>query len=218
MKRISLFYILPLLLCTQLNMSCSKDIKPAQDFKTCENETPGKKNDDPCLQYVVFDGLSIVKVETVLQCQVKPAEETFGCSERGSTPDDKNPIPPDACGCDGKECQKGLSCHREVFDLGAGCGGPLYNNQCFASCNGHADCAEDELCFPGGLGARSFPRCIKVACKTDADCTERPCGKCIVAYHAYQSQCLSREIRGTTCYYQGDQERNAGGAQGQPGF
>lgn len=204
-----------ILSCLVLTSCSSKEIKPFQDSTTCSLES---KESNSCLSSVKYDGKSFVKIESLLSCPHSKAEESKECSESGELSKNSStfvPWPPDECGCDGKVCQPGYACHLEIFDLGAGCGFPPKINQCVSICSDHQDCADDELCFHSTLTSRQFNQCRKVSCKSDSDCTERPCGKCVVDRY-YKSQCLSNEIRGTKCYYEGDAAKEGSGGQSSP--
>lgn len=187
-------------------ISCKSSDIAKDSAMQCAQEVP---LNDLCLAGVEFDGTTFNKVESILKCPLEQNEDANECSSFGKIgeQDPPPPWPPDACGCDGKTCPDGQSCRLEVFDLKASCPGPPVN-QCFVSCSNHQDCEKDELCIPGILNSRKHNQCKKVSCKTDADCTELPCGKCIVERY-YESQCFTRAFRGTACYYQGDRERNS---------
>lgn len=172
-------------------VACSKEVETSGEAVVC---LPVK--DTPSCFGKIIDEKSFSYVKSLDECPYDAPDEATTCSDRGNAAR-KNPAmgwKPDACGCDGKACPDGLTCVLETVEAGVACG-PQYLNQCVPVCFSHKDCAEDEVCIPARAGHLKSNRCKKATCRSDEDCTERPCGRCVVD-NVYVSHCLSNARMG----------------------
>jgi hypothetical protein len=46
-------------------------------------------------------------------------------------------------------------------------------------CSSSGDCDAGETCVPGWVGPTTANQCMAAACKSDADCADSPCGRCV---------------------------------------
>jgi hypothetical protein len=90
-------------------------------------------------------------------------------------------------------CGPGHQCVVDSFDTGPYCYGGTQGGQCVSTtdaCTSDAMCGVDEICAPRGAFYSVARACVLVFCKTDADCTASPGGRCIVFPDVFTCQVL----------------------------
>jgi hypothetical protein len=116
-------------------------------------------------------------------------------------------IPGDDCGCPGASCGPEQRCvASQAFCSCA----PWSVNRCAdAPCGSPADCPDGSVCRPTSFifvsvddRAKHFGsgRCMRAACRADADCTLVPHGRCGVSIH-YPLQSGQTYLSGPSCFY-----------------
>lgn len=112
----------------------------------------------------------------------------------------------DQC-CTSADCASkgGGSCYAAMYLQFCG-GAQLLSNMCVKDgCMSDADCAgfgEPAICAPAGAFNEAKRQCFVAYCKTDADCTAKPGGACVVVGN--NNCCKLPAPSGLACVYPGD--------------
>jgi hypothetical protein len=109
----------------------------------------------------------------------------------------------DQC-CTSEDCEGGGKCY-STKNIPACAGGPAMPdiNVCVnPDCSNDARCAGGpfpQICAPAGAFGNPVKACFQAFCKTDADCTAKPCGACVTV----NTPCCDLPA-GLACVYPGD--------------
>jgi len=102
-----------------------------------------------------------------------PPPEATTCSPPGGPE-------PDQC-CKSTECQGGGKCYSsQSLPYCGGVGIPMHNQCAGDGCQKDGDCFGPvaQICAPAGAFGSPGKACVNAYCKTDADCTAKPDGRC----------------------------------------